>query len=165
MARQQLRTLVRNGWLHPMAPRVYSIAGVPPSIERRLMLGLLSLGPRAVVSHEAAARLHGFDRLSAGAPSSSRVPRGAAGTFAARFRPVHSTRDLPPIDRVRAAGFPCTSATRTIIDLTRARISKVRLEAAIDSAVRSQSSSPVVLAKRTGRARAAPVIWGAPTAR
>ena len=99
--------------------------GAPPSIERRLMLGLLSLGPSAVVSHEAAARLHGFDRCLPDAVEftvSDRSRRNADIPF-----PSIRPRVLPPIDRVKLAGYPCTSATRTIIDLARARIPKVRL--------------------------------------
>jgi very-short-patch-repair endonuclease len=158
ITRQQLRTLVGDGWLHSMAPRVYGIAGVPSSTQRKLMLGLLSLGPAAVISHEAAARLHDFDRCLPDAVEFT-VPRELRHSRG-RFR-LHSTGMLPPIDRVTVAGFPCTSATRTIIDLARARISQVRLEAAIDSAVRSQLTSPVVLERRLTALRG-PGRWGAP---
>jgi very-short-patch-repair endonuclease len=47
--------------------------------------------------------------------------------------PVHSTFTLAPIDRVVVGGYPCTSATRTIIDLARLRVPRIQLEAAIDS--------------------------------
>jgi very-short-patch-repair endonuclease len=158
LSRRHLQTLLDNGWIHSLAPRVYGIAGVPPSIERRLMLGLLCLGPGAVVSHEAAARLHRFDRCLPNKVEFT-VPRAQRHVRAAFV--VHSTRELPPIDRVKVSGFPCTSATRTVIDLARARIPKVRLEAAIDSAVRSQASSPVVLERRLAELRG-PGRWGAP---
>jgi hypothetical protein len=157
VTRRQLRGLVEQGWLHRMAPRVYGVAGAPPSTERKLMLGLLSLGPSAVVSHEAAARLHGFDRCIDDAveftvPRERRHARG-------RFR-VHSTSELPAIDTVTIDGFRCTSATRTIIDLARARIPKIRLETAIDSAVRSGATAPTVLAARLADLRG-PGRWGA----
>ena len=74
VTRHQRQGLVERGWMHLMAPRVYGISGVPASTERRLMLGLLSLGDAAVVSHEAAARLHGFDRCITDAVEFS-VPR------------------------------------------------------------------------------------------
>ena len=77
----------------------------------------------------------------------------------APFR-VHSTERFPPIDRVKIDGYPCTSATRTIIDLARASIPTVRLEAAIDSAIRSGASAAVVLAKRLADLRG-PGRWGA----
>lgn len=60
---------------------------------------------------------------------------------------------LPRIDCVTLAGFRCTSATRTILDLAHARVPTVRLEAAIDSAVRSGSSSPVVIERRLAELR------------
>jgi very-short-patch-repair endonuclease len=157
VTRQELRTKVDGGWLHPMAPNVYGVSGAPPSIDRKLMLGLLCLGPTALVSHEAAARLHGFDRC---------LPEAVEFTVARSRRnarlpfPVHSTETLPPIDRVKVGRYPCTSATRTIIDLARARIPTVRLEAAIDSAVRSHASAPIVLANRLAELRG-PGRWGA----
>jgi Protein of unknown function (DUF559) len=156
VTRRQLRTLLEGGWLHAMAPRVYGIAGAPPSVDRRLMLGLLSLGAGAVVSHEAAARLHGFDRCVPDAVEFTveRARRQSGTTFL-----VHSTRALPPIDRVRVGGFPRTSATRTILDLARARVPTIRLEAAIDSAVRSGASSPITLAARLDQLRG-PGRWG-----
>jgi very-short-patch-repair endonuclease len=156
VSRRGLDTLLSRGFLHRLAPRVYGIAGAPTSIERRLMTGLLSLGPSAVVSHEAAARLHGFDRCLPDAVEFT-VPRSRRNADIPFV--VHSTGVPPPIDRVTVAGFPCTSATRTIIDLARARIPTVRLEAAIDSAVRSQASSPIVLARRLEQLRG-PGRWG-----
>ena len=154
---RQRRTLLESGWLQPLAPRVYGIAGVPMTTDRQLTLGLLSLGPDAVVSHEAAARLHGFDRCLRDAVEFTvgRERRHAGSQFR-----VHSTGMLPAIDRVKVDGYPCTSATRTIIDLARARIPTVRLEAAIDSAVRMGSSAPIVLAQRLAELRG-PGRWGA----
>jgi hypothetical protein len=74
---------------------------------------------------------------------------------------VHTTNVLEPIDRVRVDGFRCTSPTRTLIDLARAQIDAVRLEAMIDSAVRCGVSSPLVLARRLEQLRG-PGRWGAP---
>ncbi len=133
------------------------VRGRLDTVERRQRLGLLCLGPDAVLSHEAAARLHGFDRCR---PTSWSSPcpdrRGVRGPFI-----VHTTNSLAAIDRVTIAGWPCTSATRTVIDLARARVDPFRLDAAVDSAVRSGASDPLVLAKRlqhsAGRGR-----WGVP---
>lgn len=148
----------QRGWLRRVAPGVYVVAGSADTIERKLAVGLLQLGVGAVVSHEAAARLHGFDRCRSSAVEFT-VDR--ARRSGGRGLIVHSTKELATLDRVRVAGFPCTSATRTIIDLARLRIDSVRLEAAIDSAVRLGLSSPIVLARRLdelrGRGR-----WGAP---
>ena len=155
----QLRSLVGSGWLRSMAPRVYGINGVPTTVDRRLTLGLLCLGPHAVVSHEAAARLHGFDRSL---PDAVEFTVSRQHRHASRLLRVHSTATMPAIDRVTVGGDRCTSATRTIIDLARTRIPTVRLEAAIDSAVRSGATAPVVLAQRLASLRG-PGRWGART--
>lgn len=149
---------VTAGWLCRAGPNVFVLAGAPETVERALAIGLLQLGRGAVVSHEAAARLHGFDRCLPDAVEFT-VLRGRRHAGAGLV--VHSTRSLPPIDRVRAKGFPCTSATRTILDLARSRVTDVRLEAAIDSAVRLGLSSPIVIADRLGDRRG-PGHWGTP---
>ena len=129
-----MRTHRRHGWLKPAAPRVLAVAGAAESWERDLMTGLLCLGDESWVSHEAAAALHGFDRHVAGAVEFTvlRSRRGVEVPFR-----VHTTATLPAIDRTQVGPFRCVSATRTIIDLARLRISRYRLEAAIDSAVRT----------------------------
>ncbi len=73
---------------------------------------------------------------------------------------VHATESVGPLDVVTVDEFRCSSATRTIIDLARARIPSVRLEAAIDSAVRLGLSAPLVLERRLTEMRG-PGRWGA----
>ena len=158
MSVRDLRRLRDRGVLLPAAARVYVAAGSRPTVERDLQVGLLNLGPTAVVSHEAAARLHRFDRHVPDAVEFT-VPRHGRGR-SSPFR-IHTTETLPGIDRVVVDGFPCTSATRTIIDLARLAIPTARLEAAIDSAVRSGATAPTVLARRLGALRG-PGRWGAP---
>ena len=77
---------------------------------------------------------------------------------------VHTTESLRPLDRVVVDGFRCLSATRTVIDLAHARVSRPRLEAAIDSAVRLGLTSPLVLVERLTELRG-PGRWGARDAR
>jgi hypothetical protein len=74
---------------------------------------------------------------------------------------VHTTTALRRIDCVTVDGFRCLSATRTIIDLARARVPTVRLEAAIDSAVRQGLSATSALSLRLGELRGRG-RWGAP---
>lgn len=142
---RQRETLVRHGILVPEVPRVYSMVGAPRSVARDQTAGLLSLGPPAVLSFECAARVHEFDRARSDVVEFT-VPRSQRSPNLG-FR-VHSTIVLPDIDCVTIDGWRCTSATRTIIDLAAARIGRVRLEAAIDSAIRSEASSPALLAER-----------------
>lgn len=152
----QIKTARRNGWLRAAASGVVVIAGSPATIERSLAVGLLCLGQSAIVSHEAAGRLHRFDRCRADAVEFT-MPRRRRGCGAGLA--VHTTETLGVSDRVTIDGFPCTSVTRTILDLARARIGRVRLEAAIDSAVRSGASSPIVLSRRLAELRG-PGQWG-----
>jgi hypothetical protein len=127
-----LRTLVRDGTADRVAPRVLRIGGAPETWRQRLMVATLSAGPGCVVSHRAAAALHGFDRFPAGPvevlvgrPYRSRDPRVR----------VHSTRRLDEEDLTVVDGIPVTTAERTLIDLA-ARVGRNRLEEALDSGVR-----------------------------
>jgi very-short-patch-repair endonuclease len=157
VSRSVVRTAVRHGWLALAAPGVYRSTAVAITFDHRVMVGLLALGHEAVVSHRAAAHLHEFDRSSPDVVEFT-VPRGARN--AKLDLPVHSTFVLPPIDRVTVGDYPCTSATRTIIDLARLRVPPPQLEAAIDSAIRTGRSSPIVLVDRLGALRG-PGRWGA----
>lgn len=156
ISRAMLRTHRRHGWLVSVAPRVLAVAGGAARWERDLMTGLLSLGSESWVSHEAAARLHDLDRAIDGAVEFT-VLRERRGTEVP-FR-VHTTTTLPAIDRVELGPLRAVAATRTVIDLARLRVSRYRLEAAIDSAVRSGASSPVVLEQRLAALRSSGQ-WG-----
>lgn len=139
------RRLVVDGWMFRLAPRVYAVRGAPDTHRRRLRSGLLCLGEQSWVSFEAAARLHGLDRSRPHAVEFTieRPRRPALLPFA-----VHTTERLEPVDHLVVDGFRVMSATRTIFDLALARAHPHRIEAAIDSAVRLQLSSPEVLARR-----------------
>ena len=144
------RRLVADGWMFRLAPRVYALRGSPDTHRRRLRCGLLCLGERSWVSFEAAAALHGLDRSR---------PHAVEFTIDRRRRPavlpfiVHTTTRLDPIDHVVVDGLRATSATRTVFDLALARAHPHRIEAAIDSAIRLQLSSPEVLARRLSALR------------
>ncbi len=144
------RRLVADGWMFRLAPRVYAVRGAPDTHRRRLRCGLLCLGERSWVSFEAAAALHQFDRSR---------PHAVEFTVERRRRPaampfvVHSTERLDPVDHVVVDGFRAMSATRTVFDLALARAHPHRIEAAIDSAIRLQLSSPEVLARRLAALR------------
>lgn len=139
------RRLIADGWMFRLAPRVYALRGAPDTHRRRLRCGLLCLGERSWVSFEAAATLHGLDRSRPHAVEFTieRARRPAVLPFA-----VHTTKRLDAIDHVIVDGFRVTSATRTVFDLALARAHPHRIEAAIDSAVRLQLSSPEVLVRR-----------------
>ena len=144
------RRLVADGWMFRLAPRVYALRGSPDTHRRRLRCGLLCLGERSWVSFEAAASLHGLDRSRRHAVEFTieRPRRPALLPFA-----VHTTKRLDAIDHVVVDGFRVMSATRTVFDLALAHAHPARIEAAIDSAVRLQLSSPEVLARRLSALR------------
>jgi hypothetical protein len=145
ISRAALRTHRRHGWLVGVAPRVLAVAGGAARWERDLMTGLLCLGDESWVSHEAASRLHGLDRSIEGAVEFTVLRQRRGVEVPLR---IHTTTTLPEIDRVQIGALRAISATRTIIDLARARVTRHRLEAAIDSAVRTGASSPLVLDQR-----------------
>jgi very-short-patch-repair endonuclease len=148
--------------LVPTLPGVYAIAGSPPTWHRSLHAGALWLDGAGVVSHRSAAALHGFDRSSA-LHLDFTVARNLTGR-PSRTTPVtlHTTKQLPPSDRVRIDGLAVTAATRTVIDLARFRVPEVVLEASIDSALHLGLSSPRAIALRLGRMRG-PGQWGCRT--
>lgn len=156
--RRRFEVLVRNGFVHRVGRGVYAVSGAPDTWERRVAAGLLILGPSSVVSHAAAARLHGLDRWTTCDVAEFTVPR-AQRSGAGVPGVVHTTSHLDRLDVVTVGPYRVTSATRTIIDLARAGASRIRLEAAIDSAVRAGLTTPSVLARRIdalrGRGR-----WG-----
>lgn len=103
-----------SGWWRRAAPGVYVFPSAPPSFKQRLWIASLGVGAHAVVSHEAAAELHGIpnvvrDRVTLLVPHSGyhRIP-GAI---------VHQISDLLPNHVTRVDGFNVTTVPRTIVDL------------------------------------------------
>jgi very-short-patch-repair endonuclease len=137
--------LVADGLIRRIAPRVYAIRGAPDTHRRRLRAGLLCLGERSWVSFEAAAALHGLDRSDRFAVEFT-IDRGRRPAMLPFV--VHVTTRLHSIDQVVVDGLRTMSATRTVFDLALARAHPRRIEAAMDSAVRLQLSSPEVLERR-----------------
>ena len=154
--RRQFDQFVRRGIFVRIGSGVYAAVGAPATWERSLRAGLLALGPDSWVSHEAAARLHRLDR-SLGSRPEFTVARGRRGLAVDGV--LHTTTILGPLDLVTVDGFRVTSATRTIVDLAHERVTRRRLAAAIDSAVRLGLTSPTVLVERLQDLRG-PGRWG-----
>jgi very-short-patch-repair endonuclease len=146
---RQVRHRFRTGRWERVGRRAFRIAGSFASWEQQLTLALLDHGDHTVVSMRAAAALHGFEGFPR-SPVEVTVLRRSGGVRS-RWR-VHTTLALPLIDRTVVDGFPCTSASRTIIDLA-ASASARELERSIDSAVRDGSTSPVFLQRRLSSLR------------
>ena len=137
--------LVAEGRIHRIAPRVYALNGAANTHRQRLRAGLLALGDRSWVSYEAAAALHGLDRSDRCVVEFS-IDRGRR--LGVLPFVVHTSTRLDPVDLVVIRGLRATSATRTIFDLALGGAVPERIEAAIDSAVRLQLSSPEALRRR-----------------
>ena len=157
--REQMRTLQRHRLIERVGPKVYASPAAPQTLDFHRTLAMLAC-PDAVLSHGAAARAlgldrwHTYDRIDV---TRLRSGRGSRMPFA-----VHTTNELAKLDRVTASGYPCTSGTRTVIDLARLRVAVVLLEAALDSAVALGWSAPLVIVHRLGELRG-PGRWGART--
>jgi very-short-patch-repair endonuclease len=127
---------LRRGRLHRVHQGVYSLVlphARPPFAAEQA--AILACGPTAVLSHQAAARLHGL-RL----PGHSEALHVIV-TDSDRCRPgihIHTTAALHPRERHRVQGLPATSIARTLVDLAslfRAR----QLAPLVDQALRKTS--------------------------
>lgn len=136
VSRQQRRTLIANGVLVPVHRGVVRHAAHPVSWLQAVHAATLAAGPGAVASHSTAAALWRFDgtarclgdviELSV---SDDRNPRALAGVL------VHRCSDLVPADLDVHRTVPCTTPSRTLIDIA-AITSARRLEATVDDVER-----------------------------
>jgi len=120
------------------------LAGVTLSYRGRLMAGLIDLGPGALVSGRAAGHLHGFDGFEEGPPEFL-VPRRQRDRTTEGL--VHSTSSMQALDRSVIDGLPCTSATRTVVELL-GGASEREAGNALDSATRMRLTAPAVVRRR-----------------
>jgi hypothetical protein len=155
LSRSQIRRRVQSGaWIEPM-PGVYRHAAHPVTPEQQIMAALLSAGPGAVASHQAAAYLWGLLRWS-------EAERRAAVMVAL---PAHPRRYGFDIHRVAAVdwsrvrvwkGIECTDPLWTAVDLAGVA-GGVLLDLAIDRGLASRlfdvSGLEAEVARRAGRGR------------
>ncbi|MBW3669499.1 MAG: type IV toxin-antitoxin system AbiEi family antitoxin domain-containing protein [Actinobacteria bacterium] len=104
--------LVADGCLVRVRRGVYAAAGSPPSIWRGLAAAVLAVD--GVASHRAAAGLHRFPGVRAGA-----VEVTVFGMTTPRLQGViaHRATALYPEDVTEAQGLPATAPARTLLDL------------------------------------------------
>ena len=112
---------------------------------------MVDCGSDVRVSGPTAAALHGLDGFRLRPPFHVVVPRGR-NVQRARHR-IHTTSELPLIDRATVEGIPVLSATRTLIDLARF-VDEGTLTAALDSAVRDGLTAEHALHRRIVELRA-----------
>jgi hypothetical protein len=134
----KIAALLRSGALRRVGSRVYATCGSPRSWEQAVMAAVLMVGPRAVASHAAAARLWNYVHLPMDAldvtievDPSSNWPRGAG---------LHRTLVLPTVDVSSRSGIPCTNFERTLCDCT-TLLSAFQLGRVLDDGLRRGDAS------------------------
>lgn len=110
---------VKAGWWERVRPGVYSVSPAsPPEARdlwvRELWAAHLVLGPDSLVSHEAAAQLHGL-RPPVGGLITLTIPRHQGRTPEGIV--LHRRRDFDRLDCVDVSGLPVTTVARTLVDL------------------------------------------------
>jgi hypothetical protein len=132
VSRQRRRTLVAAGVLVPLGGGVLRHAATPESWPQAALAAVLAAGDGAVASHLTAAALHRFDGIPRGeievTVPRERSPRGVPGR-------VHRSRDLVVADVDARARIPCTTPSRTLVDIA-AVLPAAALEQALDGAER-----------------------------
>jgi very-short-patch-repair endonuclease len=142
---KQFTRLQERGHVERLLPGVYRIGGSPATARQRAMAAILWLGDEALLSFLTAATLLRFDGCKTAELDVS-VPRDIRARGCENVN-VHRVLALPPKDRVRVDGLPCTSATRTLIDCA-SLLGEEALEVAFESARRMGLTSVRALERR-----------------
>lgn len=113
MDRRTAAARVGSGRLHRIHQGVFAVGYPRLTPEATFLAAVLSCGPDAVLSHGSASTLWGFweergSRIHVIAPN--RRGRGPRGIVA------HRDGYLPPSDRAKFRGVPCTTVARTLLD-------------------------------------------------
>lgn len=130
LSRGVIYRLVERGEWIIVFPGVLALRGTPDTPLKSLKAAELAGGRRAAICGISAAALHGLDGFDHGV----RPEVVTTGRLRQPRIRCHRTRKLRSADIVRRHGIRVTSIDRTLIDLA-ARLSKVRLEQALDSAL------------------------------
>lgn len=129
---------VRDGCLVRVRRGVYAAAGSPPSVWRNLAAAVLAVD--GVASHRAAAGLHRFPGVRAGA-----VEVTVFGVTTPRLQGLiaHRATALYPEDVTEAQGLPTTAPARTLVDLSGRRdVSTALLVRMVDDCAVRRLCSP-----------------------
>ena len=128
---------LRQGLWTRIHRSVYRMQGVPDSVDQRYLAATLYGGPDSLLAGEAAGHKWGMAGCRA-IPPLIVVSRKLSDPGISVIR-VPET--LPEIDRAMIHSIPVTSAARTLIDLA-ATVSPMRLQHALDSALRRRLTTP-----------------------
>lgn len=130
---RELRRGVHSRLLDRAGVRTYTSGLMPRTLLGDLTALMLDIGQPCWASGPTAAALHRFDGFRLARPFHVMVLRGR---FLDRVGAViHTSQDLPAIDRETSQGVPVLSPTRTLIDIAGSTDSSA-LTAALDGAIR-----------------------------
>ena len=144
---------VRIGRWERLDRSVFHLVGAPRTWRTNVLAPVLSAGEPALVSHFAAAALHGIPGFGEGVGELS-IPRGTEHRRAGII--VHTSSDIERCNRVLIDGIPVTDINRTILDISR-RSGDKRVLSAMEWARRTEradwSSLISTLARHARRGR------------
>ncbi|MFZ1995573.1 MAG: hypothetical protein WAU75_15795 [Solirubrobacteraceae bacterium] len=135
----QILRMVTEAWLHRLHHNVYSVGHRRLSDRAHLLAALLSLGPRAFLSHRTAAAVHGLRSLNL---HEVEVTLPGSGGRAREGLTVHRAVAEPHRDDVRKRGeLRVSSVPRLLIELA-GRETAAELERLVTQAVRRRLLRP-----------------------
>jgi very-short-patch-repair endonuclease len=114
LSHRAINDRVAAGRLHRIHRGVYAVGHPRLTARGRWLAAVLACGPGAALSHRSAAALRGL-RQSDGPQIDVTSPRRAGRRHAGIT--VHSGKTLAEQDVATADGIPCTSTSRTLLDL------------------------------------------------
>jgi len=142
---RELRRGVHSRTLDRAGVRTYRSVLAPHTLIGDLTDLVLDVGAPCWLSGPTAAAIHHVDGFRLARPFHLMVLRGR---FLDRVGVViHTTHDLPPIDREMVGGLPVLSPTRTLIDLAKT-CTPTELTAALDGAIRDGLTTDEHLLRR-----------------
>ena len=141
----QLRRRVQSGVLERAGCHTFRSPFGSSSAIADLTALLLDCGDESYMSGRTAAALYGFDGFTLRPPFDVTVLRGRNVQRAHHH--IHTTLELPSVDRATIDGLPAMAPARTLIDLARF-VGPKQLTSAVDSALRDRLTSELHLHRR-----------------
>ncbi len=140
-----LRSRTQSGHLEQVGPHAFTGANIPKDALTKLHALMLDIGDPVWACGPTAAALSHFDGYTLKAPFHLLTLRDRNVRRIGHV--IHSSRNLPLIDRARVDDIAVTSPTRTVIDLVRFDPAGP-ITAAVDSAIRDLGTSEDFLHRR-----------------
>ncbi|MFN7148162.1 MAG: type IV toxin-antitoxin system AbiEi family antitoxin domain-containing protein [Microthrixaceae bacterium] len=143
--RRVLQRAIVAGVIEQLHPQVVRFAAVPNSHLQAVHAAVLQV-PGSVASHQSALALHRVDRVPFA--ESVTVPPGSANHH--RGIAVHRFGDLLPSHHDLVDGIPCTTAARTVVDMS-SEFSRTRMGELIDQLTITRRATTIAAIGRVAR--------------